>query len=268
MALIQLADLTNVLEETRSTLLSAADGDGIVSRDDLKQLLSETEDPMKKGFLEFFYDFLRKLEDRPRMRVTEDVIDRGISFIQEQLIPKFEIKENFLTQTEQEIAQIHETALPIAMELIRYTASEVGLSPLEVSEQIAPLTEGLLFDDYGSEAAIQIEPFFVEHAQPTLSPSSFVAALGLEPDTPKATTSRYESADRVLLTFIEQHVRSGLSARARAIVDLMQTNLNDLRVIIMGLDNHPDLESNHPVYVVGIGLDGNLAGFQSVVIWT
>lgn len=265
---IKIIDLFNTLKSTRTTLLSAAGGDGIVSRADLKNLLQQTEDPLQRRFLEYFYSFLLKLEDRPRMRVTKEVIDKGITFIQEQIIPNFEIHESFTPQTNQEIAKIHGAALPMAMELIRITAENRVLSPLEVSERTAELTEGLLFDDYGSEAAIAIESFFLEHAGPILSPDSFTKALGVDPSTPKGKVERFEPADRALLTFVEQHIGAGLADRAQALVDLMRENLRNLTIIILGEDNHPDLESNHPVYVVGIGQNGDLAGFSSIVIWT
>lgn len=268
MAPIKISDLTHTLEDARKTLLTAANQDGIVSRADLKSLLAQTEGPLQSRFLEFFYNFLLKLEDRPGTRVTKNVIDRGIAFIQEQIIPNFEIQDHFTPLTKQEIAQIHKAAFPIAMELIRATNSTLVLSPQEVSEQIAHLKEGLFFDDYGSEAAIPIEPFFVEHTEMKLSAESFVKALKLDPNTPKGTIARYESADRAFLTFVEQHLASGLAQQAQMVVDLMKTHLADHKVIIVGEDNHPDLESNHPVYVLGIGHNGNLAGFESVVIWT
>ncbi|MEO0734861.1 MAG: nuclease A inhibitor family protein [Bacteroidota bacterium] len=268
MALITLQDLQQTLQATRTTLLAAANGDGIVSRADLKSLLKQTEDPGERRFLEFFYHFLLRLENRPRMRVTAEVIDRGLVFIQEEIMPNFEVKTNFLSRTNQRITQVHQSALPVAMALIRRTAEEVILSPRAVKEQITPLAEGLFFDDFGSEAGIAIDPFFEEHPSGPLSPDSFTKALGVDPDTPRGMVVRFEPADRTLLTFVEQHAYLGLAERARALVETMQANLDDIKVIVLGLDNHPDLESNHPVYVVGTGQNGNLAGFQSVVIWT
>ncbi|MEO1654052.1 MAG: hypothetical protein AAFU64_10930, partial [Bacteroidota bacterium] len=203
MALIKITDLQNTLEDTRKTLLSATNGDGIISRDDLKVLLEQTEDPLQKGFIDFFYHFLIKLEDRPRMRVTEEVIDRGIRFIQEQIIPHFEIKDSFSLPTQEKIAQVHKAALPMAMNLIRHTANQVLLSPLEVSQEIASLSEGLFFDDYGSEAAIGIESFFMEYPPEPFSPRLFVETLGIHPDTPRGQVARIEPANRALLTFIE-----------------------------------------------------------------
>lgn len=268
MALIRFIDLIKTLEKTRTTLLAASNGDGMVSRLDLKNLVEQTEDPFEQRFLELFYGFLIKLEDRPRMRVTKDVIDRGINFIQEQIIPNFEISEDFSLSTNQKISQTHPAAFPIAMELLRLTSSQSIPSPQEISEQIAPMTEGLYFDDYGSEAAIGIEAFYLAHPDEPLSPQSFVAALDLDPETPKGKVARFEPADQVLLTFMEQHVHTGLADRARTLVELMLANLEEISIIILGEDNHPDLESNHPVYVIGQGDNGDLAGFSSVVVWT
>jgi len=268
MALITIINLKHTLEDARSILLAASNGDGIVSRADLKDLLQQTEDLQKRRFLEFFYGFILKLENRPRTRVTEEAIDSAIAFITDQIVPNFEIKEQFANSTNQKIAQIHDAAFPMAMELIRATTSMAILSPREVSDQIAPLTEGLFFDDYGSEASMDIFSFFLEHTKPVLSPDSFVEALGVDPNTPKGKVERFESADRALLTFVEQHIRFGLFDQARTVVELMQANLRDLKIIIIGEDNHPDLDSNHPVYIIGIGQDNDLAGFESKVIWT
>ena len=114
MALLTISSLENTLETTRETLLSAADGDGIVSRDDFQHLLEQTEDAMEKAFLEHFYGFLIQLEDRSGVRVTRAVIDDGIAFIKEQIMPHFEVKLRFTQQTNQKIAEINALAFPIS----------------------------------------------------------------------------------------------------------------------------------------------------------
>ncbi len=267
MALVTINDLENTLDKTCQTLLSAANGDGIVSREDFQRLLDGTEDAMEKAFLEYFYDFLIQLEDRPNVRVTKAVIDNGITFIKKEIIPNFEVKLRFTQQTNQKIAQINELAFPMAEELLKITDYRQTLSPREVSEQIGQYTGELFFDDLGSEAAIPIAPFFLEHSNPTLSPKSFVEALGLNPDEPKGVVSRYEPAGLILERFIDKH-NDELKPKARAVVELMEENLSDLTAIVLGEEYTSDYESNHPVYVVGIGLNGNLAGFQSFVVWT
>jgi len=267
MALITINALEHTLEKTCDTLLSAANGDGIVSRDDFQRLLDDTEDVMEKAFLEHFYNFLIQLEDRSGVRVTRAVIDNGAAFIKEQIMPNFEVKLRFTQQTNQKIAEINALAFPMAEELLKITNYRQTLSPREVSEQIGQYTGELFFDDFGSEAAIPIAPFFLEHSNPSLSPKSFVEALGLNPDEPKGIVSRFEAAELILQRFID-YQNDELKPKARAVVDLMEENLSDLTAIVLGEDYTTVYESNHPVYVVGIGLNGNLAGFDSTVIWT
>ena len=269
MALVTINDLDNTLEKACDTLLSAANGDGIVSREDFQRLLDQTEDAMEQAFLAFFYDFLIQLEDRPNVRVTREVIDNGIVFIKNEIMPNFEVKLRFTEKTNQKIAQIHALAFPMADELLKITDYRQTLSPLEVSEQIAPYTYPgeLFFDDFGSEAAIPITSFFLEYSNPILSPRAFAAALGLDPDEPKGIASRYEPAGLILERFIDKH-NDALKPKARAVVELMEENLSDLTAIVLGEEYTPDYDSNHPVYVVGIGRNGNLAGFESFVVWT
>lgn len=267
MALITTNDLENTLEKTCETLLKAANGDGIVSRDDFQRLLEQTEDAMEKAFLDHFYNFLIQLEDRSGVRVTRAVIDHGNEFIKKEIMPNFEVKLRFTQKTNQKIAQINALAFPMAEELLKITDYRQTLSPREVSEAIGQYTGELFFDDFGSEAAIPIAPFFVEHSSPDLSPKSFVEALGLNPDEPKGIVSRFEPADLILQRFIDKH-NDELAPKARAVVELMEENLSDLTAIVLGEDNMPVYESNHPVYVVGIGLNGNLAGFEAIVVWT
>ncbi len=267
MAHITISDLENTLKKTSGTLLSAADGDGIVSRDDFQRLLGQTEDVMEKAFLEHFYNFLIQLEDRSGVRVTRAVIDNGIAFIKEQIMPNFEVKLRFTEKTNQKIAQINALAFPMTEELLKITDYRQTLSPLEVSEEIGAYTGELFFDDFGSEAAIPIRPFFLEYSSAILSPKSFVEALGLNPDEPKGIVSRFESANLILQRFIDKH-NDKLAPKARAVVELMEENLSNLTAIVLGEEYTPVYDSNHPVYVVGIGLNGNLAGFEAFLVWT
>lgn len=267
MALITINDLEQTLETTCTTLLLAADGDGIVSRNDFQQLLEQTEDAMEKAFLEHFYTFLIQLENRSNVRVTQEVIDKGIAFIKGEIMPNFEVKLQFTQKTNQRIADINTLAFPMTEELLKITNYRQTLSPKEVSEAIGAYSDGLFFDDLGSEAAIPIAPFFLEHSSSDLSPNSFVEALGLHPEEPKGIVSRFESADFILQRFIDKHDEA-LQSKARAVVELMEENLSQLTVIVLGEEFTPVYESNHPVYVVGIGQNENLAGFDSRVIWT
>ncbi len=268
MAKITLQDLWNTLEDTRATLLEAGGQDGMVSRKDFQTLIEQQPSEKHKSFLQFFYTFIRQLEDRPYMRVTAEVIERAITFIEEQIIPNFEIADQFSNQANQKIAQMHDAAYPMALNLIRITQEKKELDTFEVAEEISLYTESLFFDDFGSEAGEPIEAFYQEANIFELTEATFAEALELDPKDPKEKIVRFAPADEALLNFVAQHFRFGLADKADAIVELMNTFLTQITVIILGEDYNPEVPPQHPVFVVGIGKDGNLAGFKSQVIWT
>ncbi|MEL6256318.1 MAG: nuclease A inhibitor family protein [Bacteroidota bacterium] len=268
MAIITIKNLEDTLDSARATLLSSTSGDGIISRDDFQQLQEQTEDPLEKKFLGVFYDFLLQLDFKPRKRVTEAVIDRGISFIREEVIPQLELRLIFGIGANQKTAQVPEAGSAIGSELFTVTSNELLLSPDELKDQIADLANGdLFFEDYGSEEAKPIEAFFQTHPGKPLSPNSFIDAIGLEPGYENSEVSYFDAADQVLENFIKNHTEAGLSNRARALVELMKENLNDFKLVILGNPRSPSLRPNFPVYVVGRGYDGNLAGFSSIIVW-
>ena len=268
MSRITLQNLWNTLEDTRATLLDAGGKDGMVSRKDFRALIDRQDSEAHKSFLQFFYTFVRQLEDRPNMRVTAEVIERAITFIEEQIIPNFEIAEQFSNQTNQTIAQIHDAAYPMAQNLIRITKENKKLTTFEVAEEISLFTESLFFDDFGSESSEPIEAFYLEANIVELTPESFAKALELDPNNPSDKIERFADAQEPLMNFVDQHFHFGLADKAQAIVDLMGNFLTQKKVIILGEDYNPDVPPEHPVFVIGVGKDGNIAGFKSSVIWT
>lgn len=266
MALVKINDLSQILAETRTALISSTKGDGMLSREDIKNLLEATKNPLKKQFFESFYEFLFKLDYKPRKRITEALIDRGIHFIQEEVIPYLELNIHLGPKDQESISSLHESAFPLTKALFKLTSREVLFSPEEVYEGIEELARGeLFFDEFGTEEAQPIEAFFEAYSGPSISPLAFVEALGLEPYIPENEVTYFDSADFVLKDFVDKHTQAGLSNRARAVVELMKENLRDFRVIIFGSRGYPTPRTNYPIYVVGMGVDGNLAGFSSSI---
>ncbi len=269
MAHITFQDVLNTLEASKQKLLAAGGEDKQVSRDDLKRLLEEESSEQERAFLRLFYRFLRILEgDRPRMRVTEEVLENGTQYIQQQLLPLFEISDTFTSLTNQKLVRLKPAAYPLAMELLRTTRENTKMTTKEVAELISENTSNLFFDDFGSESSEPIEAFYLEANLEAITPETFRETLDLSLTDPKDTIARFESADKALLIFIEQHFRFGLAEQARSIVDTMKANLDQLSVIILGEDYNADVPAEHPVFVIGLGMDGDLAGFKSQVIWT
>ena len=268
MAEITLQNLRDILHETRDKLLTAGGEDGIVSRRDLKKLVEAEPSEVKRNFLEFFYSFLRQLEDRPRSRVTRDVIERGITFIEDAIFPHFEIHSEFSAQTKQRISQPHPAAYAFSQQLLRVASSTPMLSSLQLSEEIAALTDNLFFDDLGSEASEPIQAFYQQTNIQTLSPESFAATMTLDLNNPAEKVERFRPAEEILKNFVDIHFSFDLDGQAQSIVDLMKTHLTQLTVIVLGEDYNINVSAEHPTFVVGVGADGDLVGFRSIVVWT
>ena len=269
MTRISFQNVLDILEETKQQLIEAGGKDKQISNEDFRKLIEAEPDRQKRAFLRIFNTFLRIIGgDRPRMRLTHQVLEDGLSYIKNELLPHFEIADTFTTLTNQKLAQLKPAAFPFAMELLRTTREQAKLSTAEVAELIGNNVVDLFFDDFGSEASEPIQPFFQEASLEALTAETFRKALNLKEGDPKEAIARFEPADEPLRVFVEQHAPFGLQQKAAFIVELMQQNLTDLSVIILGEDYNADVPPNHPVYVVGIGKDGDLAGFRSEVIWT
>jgi hypothetical protein len=268
MARIQLKDLYANLDWAREQLLQVAEKDGMVSRQDFRELVDQLDDTSQVRFLEMLYQFFRKLEDRPRMRVTRSVIENGVAYIRDHVLPEFEIADFFTTLAKQDIAKVHDYALPLANQLRRAAEENKGLTAEDVALRIAAYTEGLFFDDFGSESSESIEAYYQAANLTEMTPESFAAALDLDQSDPTQKITTFTEADEVFMVFIDQHFRFGTAERAIAIVDLMRANLTDLYVVILGADDQPGVSSKHPTYVVGLGKDGSMAGFTTNVVWT
>ena len=275
MAALSFQSLQLQLNAVKSLLLAAGGKDGVVSRRDLKNLIERETSEELRAFLQLFYHFLIKLENRSGVRVTESVIENACKLIEEQVFPMLEIQTELTEEVRSNIVQVHPSALALTNQLFRLTGnaqgtygSSMSLSTKEVSAKIAQHTEGPFFDDFGSEASIAITAFYQEASIKHLNPGSFAEALSLKPEDPAEKVERFELADEALMNFVDMNEQFGYGNQARQIRDLMKDHLTQLSIIIIGEDGNSRVASEHPVYVVGVGVDGDLAGFRSTVVWT
>ena len=145
---------------------------------------------------------------------------------------------------------------------------EVTVATLELARQIELLTPGLFFDDCGSESSAPIAPFYAEASLEALTPESFASVLSLRAEEPADQIEQFEEATATLTNFVNNHQGSGKEEQAYQLVAMLQQNLSSLSLIILGEAGHEDLPSDHHLFIVGVGADGNLAGFHSSVRWT
>jgi len=265
---LTLLDLQNALNRIRQQLLIAAGKDGMVSKNDLRQVMDEAATETERLFYRVFYNFIKDLENRPNMRVTEEVIDQGIQFIEERLFPHFELTSQFSEKAAQQLHAAHPQGYSLSVQLQRLASQMILPSTRMIAERIAQLTDGLIFDDFGSEADQPIKSFYLEADLQELTPKTFVTAMGLDPEDPKNAVARFVDAEEAFWLFIDLQRFTKKITEAQQIVDLMRTSLVRNSVIILGEDYNPEVPPQHPVYVIGLGSDGDLAGFESQVIWT
>ena len=154
------------------------------------------------------------------------------------------------------------------MEILKEITQPIQLSSNDVAALIANNTVDLFFDDFGSESSQPVEAFFQEAQIETLDEATFRQVLNLPIDDPQYKITQFLSAEEVLAYFEEIHRPLEFGKKAAFIVELMQQNLTQISVVVLGEDYHEEVPPEHFVYVVGVGKEGCLAGFKSQVIWT
>lgn len=268
MSNITFQNLLDVLHNTADHLKDAAGEDKIISRKDLREKLQELSGG-EQAFLDVFFQFLKELEESDRGRVTTSDVDRGVEMIKEHLLPHYELSPDDLSAGEAEdMSDALPMGLALGVQLKRTAEEENNLSSEEIFNLLNELTPDLFFDYLGSEASEPIEAVQVEVDIRSLTPETFAKALNLDANDPKDKIERFVDAEPFFLVFVEQHAQFGLEEQAAAIAGLMQDQLEQNKIVVLGEDYNPNVPPDHPVYVVGVAEDGQLVGFKSKVIWT
>ncbi|HMN90562.1 MAG TPA: hypothetical protein PKD70_00450 [Saprospiraceae bacterium] len=260
--------LINSIEEVAKDLIAAAGADGMVSRNDIQQLLAQQQQP-RRALIEAFYNFLRE-EDQQYQRVTRRTIQDGLAVVRNQIIGQLEVSPAGLSVAEQQtiLQSAGDEALALAVALKQAGRGDTYLTPEAILQTIADNTEALFFDYIGSEGSQPIEAIRIPAAILELTPESFAQALALDPNDPAQVVERFVPATDFFEQFACQHQPFELDKKASAITNVMLQNLTQLTIIVLGRDNDLDVGPLHPAYIVGVAVDGSLIGFRSEVVWT
>ena len=212
-----------------------------------------------------------KLESYPGGRVTHSDIDTASELFLKDVLPLFLLNQDVLSPNEMDAMN---AALPgsalLAAQLKRTAlAAQNDTSSQIIFEQIQAIESDLLFDFLGSEAGIAMEAVLIEaEATGDLTEVDLTQALNLDPASPKDKIERYSDANDFFPTFLDLHTSIGKGDSAQTFIDIMQQQTSSQKLVVIGEDNHPSVESEHPVYILGIANDGNLVGAKSIVVWT
>lgn len=267
---LTIQDLFSQLNQVAQNMEEAAGTDSFISQADYRKKRSTLVGAQQLLFDAFFV-FLKSLEESEQGRITLKDVEKGIAFFQDQILAQFELLPQDLTDSESVyIGGIHQSAAPLAAQIKRAMIEEAEYADSQkLFEQLQALEDELIFDFLGSEAGLDVKATLIEaNISGPLTVENVSNALGLDQSNPVDFFQIFEDATDFLLHFVDNHRSWGREQAAVDMARLMEDHLMFITVIVVGEDNHPAVNSEHPVYVIGLAEDGNLVGIQSHVIWT
>ncbi len=117
MARISKNDVYRALDVAAQDIKSAANGDGIVSRDDMKAKLGELSGT-RRATADMLYRFIDHRDHREGARVTQRDVNRALEYAKKELVADYDLNNNGLSKDE--IAKMSRTgklAVKLAEEL-------------------------------------------------------------------------------------------------------------------------------------------------------
>ncbi|MDC0712587.1 nuclease [Stigmatella sp. ncwal1] len=260
---IATSDVHAALNRAAEQLLVAAGPDGIVSRKDIRAKLLSLEGT-ERELVDMLYRFIDRRDTARSARVTKADINAALAFIRTELVDRFDLDNNGLS--EDEVARMSDLGKR-AVALARTLKAATEPTGEALAQKIGELAKGLFFDGYyGTEGGVRIQPFHAAAKLSRLTPEGLRAALGLT-DRPEHEIVRFEPADPSLQGVIKAHWDMPEYEQAEELVRFMKAHLREVHAAILGRDD-PELGAEHPLYIVGIDSTGNLVGLKTGVVWT
>lgn len=281
MTAISIDSVHSALAQATSHLLSAAGPDGIISRKDVRAKLLSLEGT-ERSLVDVVYRFIDARDVARSARVTRSDVDAAFEFIKAELIDRFDLDQNGLSDDEiARMSDLGKLAVALARELKAAVAPSVPTrtpnvepTPADASDlrgealaqKLAPLLNGLFIDDFGSEGGAPLTPFHAVANLSALTPDTFRATLGLT-DGPKEKIVKFEPAERCFGRFIGTAELIDRLPQGEAVVRFMKANLREIHAVLLG-PYDPEYSAEYPLYLVGLDASGNLVGLRTAVIWT
>ena len=270
MARVAKNDVYEALDRVAQNIIGASGDDPIISRRDIRNRLMNLSG-IEKTLTDFFYRFADHRDAERGARITKKDIDETLAYAKETLIAQYDVNNNGLSKAEiEQMSNIGKFAVQLAKEL-KEVEEEGKPTMAELLRMLDELSEDLLFDYFGSEAAFPYEAFAREANLETLNEETFSQVLGLDSSKDEEAIGRFETdLTDFYLDAIDFYVDFNDGAQAsqmRSLIRYMEDNLTQIGVFVVGLDIS-SVESQRPVYWVGISPDGDLVGLQTYLVWT
>ncbi|MEO0897377.1 MAG: nuclease [Bacteroidota bacterium] len=266
MARLAKADIHKALDKAANHILEAGGSDGITSREDIRKKLTQLQG-VERRLVDVFYRFMDHRDASSGARITKKDVEETVAYAKARMIDKYDLNQNGLSKDEiSKMSLTGKLAVAFARILKRAALINDDTKSKALTQQIDELAPNLYFDDFGSEAAIQIKSFYLDTKLGELTEANFNKVLDLDPSDPNQQLARFEEIGDFWEAFVDVQMEE-YKAQARDLVELLRANLTGMRVIIQGADN-VSVDSEHPVYVVGLTPWGDIVGFESFVVWT
>lgn len=143
----------------------------------------------------------------------------------------------------------------------------VSANGADVKRELDGLLGNWFFDGIlGSEGGEPVSTVLLPVIPWPATGDQLARALGHDTTKPEGKVERFKAADSALLKewFEQQTVPAADVAKVTSLIK----GLTDLRVLIVGEDGGPNVDANHPTYIVGAAKDGTIVGVRTGVIWT
>jgi hypothetical protein len=257
-------DVHAALERAAKNIITASPNDPFISRRDMRAQLRKLHG-IERSLTDIFYRFVDHRDAAPGARITAKDVREALAYAKAKLIDQYDLDENGFSADE--VARMSRTgklAVALAYELKR-SASAAATGWLD---ELDELRAGLYYHPYASEREAPLYPVRLAAQLDRLTRKTFAGALRLDPANPKQVITIFEPTPRLLdpaRAFLPASDRG--VARARRINQVAAEHVRSTHQIVLGVDD-PAVLVEHPVYLVGLTVTGEIVGYRTVTVWT
>jgi hypothetical protein len=258
------------LDKAAENILKARGDDQIVSRRDIRNQLQQLSG-VERSLTDIFYRFIDHRDNKPGARITEADVEETLAYAKEKLIDAYDLNNNGLSNDE--IEKMSLTG-KLAVQFARLLKDASIRESIETTENLLPvlkeLGEGLYFPAWANESTATLKLFHREADLQELTPATFSAVLNLsQKDLSEAVYFFHRGMDEMAWIFENYDSYDAMEElqRFRRLYNFMNDHLKDVTHIVVGHDGER-MSSEYPVYLIGIGPDGDLVGFETFTVWT
>lgn len=255
------------LEIAADHIRQAAGQDGITSRFDIRQKLERLEGT-ERALVDILYRFIDHRDYKKGARITDSDIVAAVEYAKVHMVDKYDLQRNGLSQSEiSKMSTTGKLAVQLARTLKRAGALASKPSPEEIHNQLIELTQGLIFDDFGSEGEAPVKAFYLTAELEEISRETLVQSLGLDANDINQRIERIFKPGMFWERFIDLNEFVERREQAEELQEFMLTHTKDLRILILGEDVS-GANPQHRTLLVGLTRERDLAGIESHVVWT